>query len=91
MGIVRKKGPTHTVNIQPPKINPQTTTSKMKTLVTPIYQLDASAIQAILSQSVATSGAATHGSAQERKAEDAFTDSKVSEGDKQQMKNMCGL
>ena len=52
----------------------------------PVYQLDASAIQALLTQSTTASVGDTHGSVQESNTDKVSTDFKVSEGENKRMK-----
>ena len=56
-----------------------------------MYQIYPPSIKALRSQATETAGEATHRSSQESKSDDAITDSKVSEGENQVMKEMCGL
>ena len=64
MGMTVQQGHTTTVSQQRPSIQPQIPPLKMKIAGIPVYQLDASEIQALLSQATETAGGGTHGSAQ---------------------------
>ena len=56
-----------------------------------MYQLDASAIQALLAQATEAAGGSARGGPQEDNKDDGGSDFKVSEGEKHRMRKMCGL
>ena len=71
-----------TPHIQPPYTNQSGVT---------VYQLDASAIQALLAQATEAAGGSARGGPQEDNKDDGGSDFKVSEGEKHRMRKMCGL
>ena len=91
MGMTGQQGPTQaslqqittvTPHIQPPYTNQSGVT---------VYQLDASAIQALLAQATEAAGGSARGGPQEDNKDDGGSDFKVSEGEKHSMRKMCGM
>ena len=91
MGMAGHQDPTPTVTQQHPEIQPQITPLKINITGIPVYHLDAWAIHALLSQTTSAAGRSTQVIAHEIKTYDVSTYFTVSEGDKQQIKNMCEL
>ena len=56
-----------------------------------MYQLNISAIQALLAQDKSALGGITRGVTQEDKKDDGGFEFKVTEGEKQRMRKMCGI
>ena len=91
MGMTVQKGPAkertqQITNVAPHIHHPQTNQARI-----PVYQIDASAIQDLLTQATAAMGGSTSGGSQEYKKDAIQPDFKLLEGEKHRMRMMCGL